>query len=120
MGTFAKAISGLTSLGAKVAGEASGHIRANKAIIEEGARGILASPNIAGVRMLARQVGFDLDSMIEEHGATETLLGLTQLLGMMGIDIQKVLSGGLKSVLPGQNLNIPGRTVNQNVEEVRQ
>lgn len=106
---FGKIFSGLssfTSLGAKVAGEKSGFNRASKVVMEDAAEGILGSGQLGGIKMLASQFGFDLDSMIEEHGAVETLSGITQLLGILGINptdlITKGLAGIGKNLLSGQ------------------
>lgn len=92
-------ISGLTSLGAKVAGENSGLIRGNRAATEEVASKILNSPNLAGLKMIASQAGFDIDEMIEEKGALNTLSGLQQVLGMLGVDVNQILTQGLGSVV---------------------
>lgn len=105
-------ISGLTHLGAKIAGEASGFRGASKAVAEEAAAGVLTGPQLSGIKMLASQLGFDLDAMIEEHGATETLAGITQLLQMIGIDPMELLNrgvGGLTKHLLGKGHPKTGR-----------
>jgi len=87
--------------GAKILGEKSGHTRAVKAVMKESAQGILQGPQLSGLRMIASQVGFDIDQMIEDHGAVETLAGLTQLLSMLGIDAKQLMEGGLSSITKG-------------------
>lgn len=99
---FGKLINPLTHLGAKMAGESSGFNRASKAVTEDAAEGILNSPNIAGLKMIASQLGFDIDGMIEDHGAVETLAGITQVLAVVGINPQDLLMKGIGSL--GKNL----------------
>lgn len=91
-------ISSLTHLGGKIAGEASGNMRATKAVREDLAEGFLGGPNLAGLKMIAGQFGFDIDTMIEEHGAENTLAGIIQILQMVGIDPMKLLSQGLGGI----------------------
>lgn len=97
--------SSLTSLGAKYAGNQSGMIRAGKAVTNEAAMQFLNSPQIGGLKMIASQLGFDLDGMIEDHGAVETLTGITQLLNIVGIDPMTLMTqgiGGLTKNLKGE------------------
>lgn len=110
-GKIAEGLSGLTHLGAKVAGEASGMLGAKKAVRNEIASGILKSPNLAGVRLIASQVGFDIDGMIEEHGAEETLAGAIQIMEMLGMNPQKMLMDGIGSI--GKGLLGKSSTVNR-------
>lgn len=98
---FMGGISGLTRLGASLAGQQSGFNRASKAVTEEAAQGILTGPQMAGINFIADKLGFNIESMIEEHGATQTLAGITQLLSMVGIDPQKILTEGIGSMAKG-------------------
>jgi len=99
MGKIGSSISGLTSLGAKVAGTNSGFNRGSGAVSQEVAGKILNSPNLAGLKMIASQAGFDIDDMVEERGALQTLAGLQQVLGMLGVDVNQIMSEGLGSVV---------------------
>lgn len=97
-GKLAKPLSGFAKLGAKIAGEKSGFLGASNAVKNSVASGILNSPQISGLKMIAKQFGFDLDEMIADHGEAETLAGLTQILQMVGIDPAQLLSQGLGSL----------------------
>jgi hypothetical protein len=101
---ISEGISSLTHLGAKVAGARSGESRKRKAIVNDMAQGFLNSPKMTGLKLIGKQLGFDLDAMVEEHGAAETMQGLSQLAGMVGIDITQFVSGniGLSAQKPSQ------------------
>ena len=98
---IAGSISSLTHLGGKLAGEASGSRRASKAVTQDVAKSILGSPQLSGIKMIAGQLGIDIDQMVEDHGAIETMNGITQVLGMLGIDPTSFLSQGLGSLTKG-------------------
>jgi hypothetical protein len=101
---LADAISPLTTIGARMAGEKSGQSRKQKAIVNNMAQGFLSSPKMIGLKLVGKQLGFDLDAMVEEHGAVETMQGLSQLAALVGIDITQFVSGniGLPAQKPSQ------------------
>lgn len=99
-GKIAESIGGFTNLGAKVAGEVSGMRRSTKAVRNKVASDVLEGPNLAGLKMLASQFGFDIDGMIAQHGAEETLAGITQVLAMLGLNPTDLLSKGIGSLIP--------------------
>jgi len=94
-----------------VLGKKSAESRAEKRVVDDVATQILDSPQIAGYKMMAKEaLGVDIDGMVEEYGAPQTLMGIQQILGMLGIDLTSALSGGL-----GKGLNITtgsGNTIN--------
>jgi len=90
-----------TKLGAKLAGETSGFVRGSKAVSEDMAKDILGSPQIQGIKVLADQFGFDINSYIEDHGALATLSGAQQLAGLLGINLMDVIEGGIGAVTKG-------------------
>ncbi len=85
----------MISAGASLLGQKSGSNRATRAVTNEVAEQILSTPKLAGMKMIASNLGFDIDGMIEEHGALETLTGIQQVLSMLGIDVMKVAQEGL-------------------------
>lgn len=85
-----------------ILGKESGKSRAQDATTEALAQGVLSGPNLAGIKLAAKGLGVDIDGMIEEYGAVETLAGAKQLGDMLGIDILGVLSQGLT-----QGINTP-------------
>ncbi len=90
----------------------SGDNRATRAVANEAAEQFLSGPKMAGLKMVASQFGFDIDSMIEEHGAVNTLMGLQQIAGMLGIDIMQIAEQGLGSLTKGLNTkNVDNRHV---------
>lgn len=97
-GKITEGFTSMTKMGAQAMGIKSGISRGTKAAMNDAAGQFLHSPHFAGIKMLASQFGFDIDDMVEEHGEVETLAGITQFLGMLGIDINKVMNGGLKNI----------------------
>lgn len=98
-GKLAKGFETFTKMGASQMGVKSGISRGTKAAMDSAAKNVLSSPKIAGIKMLASQFGFDIDSMIEEHGSVETLAAINQVLGLLGIDMNTFLEKGLKGLL---------------------
>lgn len=86
-------LSSLTKLGAKVAGKQSGYNRAVQSVQKDALDALLNSPQAQGVKLLASQLGFDVDSYIEEHGAAPTIEALVGLADMFHIDIGSFLTG---------------------------
>ena len=77
-----------------------------KAVVSDAAEMVLSSPQLAGIKMVAEQVGFDIDAMVEKHGPAGALQGFTQLLAMLGIKLPDVLGAltsgeGIGSLLSG-------------------
>lgn len=91
-----------------VMGQKSGESKKQKAMVDKIATQVLDSPNLAGLKMLGKQLGIDVDAMVEEEGAVETLSGIQQLAGMLGIDISKFLTQGAK----GLNITTGGNSTN--------
>lgn len=82
-----------------ILGKESGRVRAEKATTEDIAQQVLSNPQIQGWKMIAKTaLGIDLDEMIEEHGAVETLAGLKQIGETLGIDITQLLVQGAKGI----------------------
>ncbi len=102
---LSKIFNPMISAGASVLGMKSGDNRATRAVANEAAEQFLSGPKMAGLKMVASQFGFDIDSMIEEHGAVNTLMGLQQIAGMLGIDIMQIAEQGLGSITKGLNTN---------------
>lgn len=93
-----ESLSGLTHLGAKVAGQAAGTMRATKAVRNEMAEQFLSGPALSGLRMIGSQIGLNIDEMIEEHGAEETLAGAMGILQILGINPQDLLTEGIAGI----------------------
>lgn len=82
-----------------IMGKESGRVRAEKATTEAIATQVLDNPNIQGWKMIAKSaLGIDLDEMIGEYGAVETLAALKQIGETLGIDIQSLLIQGTKGL----------------------
>lgn len=88
-----------------VLGKKSGEVRSQQAAVDDVAVSVLEGPQMQGIKMALGAIGVDIDDMIEKHGPTGTIAGLSQLAGFLGIDIGALLSGGLdglgKGLLPG-------------------
>ena len=78
-----------------ILGKESGKVRTQEAVTNKLATQVLSGPQLAGLKMAAKAVGIDLDDMIEEYGAVETIQGLSQLGSMLGIDVSQLLSSGI-------------------------
>ncbi len=100
-----KVFNPMISAGASVLGMKSGDNRATRAVANEAAQQFLSGPKMAGLKMIASQLGFDIESMVEEHGAVNTLMGLQQIAGMLGIDIMQIAEKGLGGLTKGLNTN---------------
>ena len=82
-----------------ILGKEGAQVRAEKATTEDIAMKVLSNPNIQGWKMIAKSaLGIDLDEMIEDHGAVETLAGLKQLGDTLGIDIASMITQGAKGL----------------------
>ena len=81
-----------------IAGKASGESRAKSAVVDELATDMMDSPQFAGIKMGADLLGVDMDSYISKHGAVGTLQGLTQIAGMLGIDVNQLLASGMSGI----------------------
>jgi microsomal dipeptidase-like Zn-dependent dipeptidase len=80
-----------------VLGKKSGEVRAEKATVDKMAKQVLNSPNLAGYKMLGKQLlGIDVDEMIDEEGAMNTIAGLRTLAQALGIDITQMIGQGLQ------------------------
>lgn len=89
-----------------IMGKAGVESRSQKAVVSDAAEMVLSSPQLAGIKMVAEQVGFDIDAMVEKHGPAGALQGFTQLLAMLGIKLPDVLGAltsgeGIGSLLSG-------------------
>ena len=80
-----------------ILGGKSGEARADKAVVDSLATDILNGPQFASLKMGADLIGVDVESYIEKHGAMGTIQGLSQIAGMLGIDINSIIGGGLQS-----------------------
>ena len=80
-----------------ILGGKSGEARSDKAVVDSLATDILDGPQFASLKMGADLIGVDIDSYIEKHGAMGTIQGLSQIAGMLGIDINSIIGGGLQS-----------------------
>jgi len=78
-----------------VLGKKGGEARAETAVVGKIASDVLNGPKFAGLKMAASALGLDIDSYIEEHGALATIQAMQSLGGMLGININDVLSGGM-------------------------
>jgi hypothetical protein len=82
-----------------IMGKESGKVRAEKATTEAIAKQVLDNPNIQGWKMIAKTaLGIDLDEMIGEYGAVETLAALKQIGETMGINIPELITQGTKGL----------------------
>lgn len=82
-----------------ILGKESGKVRAEKATTDAIATQVLNNPNIQGWKMIAKSaLGIDLDEMIEEHGAVETLAALKQIGETIGINIPDLIIQGTKGL----------------------
>lgn len=82
-----------------ILGKESGRIRAEKVTTDAIATQVLNNPNIQGWKMIAKSaLGIDLDEMIEEHGAVETLAALKQIGDTIGINIPDLIIQGTKGL----------------------
>jgi len=86
-----------------ILGKQSGAVRANQATVNDMATQIISGPKFAGLKLGAKALGVDIDSMIEEHGAMEVMAGAQQIAGMLGINITDLVSGGLGNPLNMSN-----------------
>lgn len=77
-----------------ILGTKSGEVRGQNAMVEKIAGDVLNGPKMAAIKIGASALGLDLDSYVEEHGALQTLQGMQSVAGMLGIDINTMLSGG--------------------------
>jgi hypothetical protein len=80
-----------------ILGGKSGEARADKAVVDSLATDILNGPQFASLKMGADLIGVDVESYIEKHGAMGTIQGLSQIAGMLGIDINSIIGGGLQA-----------------------
>ena len=80
-----------------ILGGKSGEARADKAVVDSLATDILNGPQFASLKMGADLIGVDVESYIEKHGAMGTIQGLSQIAGMLGVDINSIIGGGLQS-----------------------
>lgn len=88
-----------------ILGKESGKVRARQGTVDALALNILDGPRMKGLKMAAKTLlNIDIDSFIEEHGATDTIAGLKEIAGLLGIDISQVLMGeGLNTTTPSSN-----------------
>lgn len=98
-GKLGKAFETFTRMGASDKGVLSGELRSVKAVGDKMAADILSGPQLAGLKMLASQLNFDLDAYIEEHGALSTLTAAQQIAGLFGVDLKSIMEKGLKGLL---------------------
>ena len=80
-----------------ILGGKSVEARSDKAIVDSLATDILDGPQFASLKMGADLIGVDVESYIEKHGAMGTIQGLSQIAGMLGIDINQIIGGGLQT-----------------------
>ncbi len=85
-----------------IIGTKSGEKRHDERIINEMATDFLNNPNMKGVKMAAKGLGFDIDEYITEHGASDTIQGITSLGQMLGIDVIGMLQNP-QALLDGFN-----------------
>lgn len=85
-----------------ILGQQGGEVRAERAVTSKIASDILNGPKFAGLKMAASALGLDIDAYIEEHGAPATIAALQQLGGMLGINIQDLMAGGIEGLLGDQ------------------
>ena len=79
-----------------ILGGKSGEARSDKAVVDSLATDILNGPKFSALKMGADLIGVDVESYIEKHGAMGTIQGLSQIAGMLGIDINSIIGGGLQ------------------------
>lgn len=89
---------GPVKMAMSVMGTKSGESKRAKKVVEDIATRAMSGPNIAGLKLLGKQIGIDIDELIEDHGPVETLTGLQQLAGVLGIDIMQFLKQGAKGL----------------------
>jgi len=76
-----------------ILGKQSGEKRSNKAMVEGMAGDVLNSERLQGLKMALSFIGIDLDEYIGQYGPMQTLTGLQQLAGLVGLDVNQILSG---------------------------
>jgi len=90
-----------------ILGKKSGAARTEQAVVDDAAEQFLSGPQMGGIKFAMDAIGIDLESMVEKHGAAGTMSGLLQLAGLLGIDIQKLItdgaSGGLAGIMGGSS-----------------
>ena len=77
-----------------ILGKQSGEVRGQTAMVDRIAGDVLSGPKFAAIKMGASALGLDIDNYVEEHGAMQTLQAMQSVAGMLGIDINTMLSGG--------------------------
>lgn len=86
-----------------VLGKKSADASASRKIVDSLATDILSGPKLKALKMGAKQIGIDVDQYIEENGALETLSGIQEIAGYLGIDVNQILQGGVSELSsPGQ------------------
>lgn len=79
-----------------ILGGKSAEGRADRAVVDDLATDMLNSPQLSTLKMGADLIGIDMEAYVEKHGALGTIQGLTQIAGLLGIDINQLLAGGLQ------------------------
>lgn len=90
-----------------IIGSQGGQAKAEAGLVDDIAKDVLNGPQFAAIKMGASSLlGIDVDGYIEEKGAMQTLGAMQQIAGMLGIDINQVVSGQLGNI--GGSLAAPG------------
>lgn len=90
-----------------ILGSKSAESRQESALGEQMALDVINSEKFAGIKLAAKGIGIDVDEYIEDHGAISTLKQASSLAGMLGINLEQVLSGNMTA------LNTSEHTISQ-------
>lgn len=80
-----------------VLGKKSGEVRHESAMMDQVATQLLSNPKVQVLKSIGKQLGFDVDQMIEEQGAASVVEQVLAGADMLGIDVASILSGELNS-----------------------
>ena len=97
-------------------GKQGGAAMQHKAITNKMALDVLASPKMSALKLLAKTtLNIDVDQYIEENGAVQTLGAAQELAGLVGVDLNQLMAGGLNGAnlavgheANGNNYHLPG------------
>lgn len=82
-----------------ILGKQSGDARSVRAVQDNIATNVI-DQQLGGLKMIAGQLGFDVDEMIEQYGATSVLQGIQQFLPMVKGFLPKSLKKDLTDTIP--------------------
>lgn len=94
----------MTKRAMSILGKKSGDTRQLNAAVDDIAKDALNNGDFAGIKLVAEQMGFNVEEYIEKHGAANTIQAVNQLGSMFGFDVKEMMAKNM-----GGSLSRPSR-----------